>query len=207
MDNQIYRMLRRDSMYRRRKNAPVRERQKKSAREYSGPCVKQEVSRIIQAQNEVENDCNSNCKSSIKQLLTQKENPDSHHTTIPFILYCSHTCQPFIGSGVFQSPPEDNCQSFFGCVESPIFRAKKFVGGKENCVILELLLPVTEDCDIPAPSMDSHSSVCPFFPKNNPVTDFLATGICLTVDLDGFNAITCLNPITPIPACEFPPIE
>src|SRR5699024_12264669 len=101
MDNQIYRMLRRDSMYRRRKNAPVRERQKKSASEYSGPCVKQEVSRIIKAQNEVENDCNSNCKSSIKQLLTQKENPDSHHTTIPIIHYCSHTCQHFIQCEVF----------------------------------------------------------------------------------------------------------
>jgi|SRR5699024_5293820 len=200
-------MLRRDSVYRKRKNASMRERHKKLAPEYSGSCVKQEVSRIIKAQNEVENDCDSSCKSSIKQLLTQKETPDSHHTTIPFILYCSHTCKPFIGSGVFQSPPEENCLPFFGCVESPIFRAKKFIEDKENCVILELLLPVTEDFDVPIRAVDSHSSVCPFFPKDNPVTNFLATGICLTADLDNFSAISCLHPITPIPSYEFPPIE
>lgn len=195
-------------MYRRRE--PVIEKKPPPpASPASASCVKTEVSRIIRAQNEVEDDCYVGCESSIKQLRSQSNHLDLSptHTTIPFILYCNHTCQPFIGSGVFKSAESDGCAPFFGCVESPVFRAKRFIKGHGNCVNLELLLPVTEDCDIPSLSTDVKSGVSPFFPKNNPVTDFLATGICFTVDLDSFNGITCLKPLTPIPSSEFPPLD
>lgn len=199
--------VRRDCMYRRRE--PVVEK-KPTPPPKTAPdnCVKAEVARIIKAQNKVEDDCYVSCESSINQLRSRHNHSDLSpaNTTIPFILYCNHTCQPFVGSGIFKAPESDGCKPFFGCVESPIFRAKKFTKEKGNCVILEILLPVTEDCDIPSLSMDSESDVCPFFPKDNPVTDFLATGICLTVELDSFNGITCLDALTPIPASEFPPL-
>lgn len=179
------------------------ERKHKSKGEH---CVSEVIKRIIKAQNDVEEGCFSGCEGSIRQLKGRGKNElRGIHNTIPFILYCKGTCEPFIGSGVFQSPPSKYGGTFFGCVESPIFRAKKIIG--ENCVILELLLPVTEECDVPAPDLNTHSSVCAFFPKNSPVTDFMATGICLTLDLNSFKGITCLDPITPIPAKAFPPLE
>lgn len=203
-----------------RKRAPIRvEREQKEIQEGQKDhkleekhkskeehCVKKVVKRIINAQNEVEEGCFSGCEGSIRQLKGRgKEELRAIHNTIPFILYCKGTCEPFIGSGIFQSPRSKYGDSFFGCVESPIFRAKKFTD--ENCVILELLLPVTEECDVPALDVNTHSSVCAFFPKNSPVTDFMATGICLTLDLNSFKGITCLDPITPIPAKAFPPLE
>ena len=125
---------------------------------------------------------------------------------IPFILYCGGTCEPFVGSGVFQASNGANRGTFFGCVETPIFRAKHFVKGSDCCVRLELLVPVTDKCDVAVCQMDSVSAVCPFFPTDDPITDFQATGICVTVNLKDFNAITCLDPITPIRANEFQPV-
>src|SRR5690625_2120485 len=191
-------------MYRRR----ITVVEKKTTSPPPGNCIKAEVSRIVNAQDRLKDDCEVSCQSSIEQLRSQYNDSDLSpaHTTIPFILYCQHTCQPFIGSGVFKTPMNEESVPFFGCVESPIFRAKKFTKDHSNCVILELLLPVTENCDIPNLSMNTGSDVCPFFPKDNPITDFLATGICLTVDLDSFNGITYLDPLTPIPSSEFPPL-
>lgn len=172
-------------------------------------CIKNVIKRIIKAQDKAIDDCAVSCESSIQQLLRGHDETELKpaHTTIPFVLFCSHTCRPFIGSGIFQSPPDQADCTFFGCVESPVFRAKRFVDNSDHCVSLELLLPVTDDCDVPGAATDSHENICSFFPKNDPVTDFMATGICLTVDLNSFNAITCLNPITPIPSSEFPPLE
>lgn len=168
----------------------------------SDDCVKSVVRRIIEAQDKVGgNSCSSGCDSSIHQLLSQKTGDDMDliNTTIPFILYCSGTCGPFIGSGIFKVPGGPNRRTSFGCVETPIFRAKDFVKGSDSCVRLELLVPVSDGCEVPIPPLDTQSTVCPFFPTDHPVTDFQATGICLTVDLEHFLAISCLDPITPIP--------
>ncbi|WP_161493909.1 CotY/CotZ family spore coat protein [Virgibacillus necropolis] len=176
------------------------------SKRYSDECVCDVVKRIVEVQDEVGgNGCSSGCDRSIHQLLSRGNQMGPANTTVPFILYCGGTCEPFIGSGVFQAPRGDN-GSFFGCVETPIFRAKNFVKGSDCCVRLELLVPVTEECDPPECKMDTVSKVCPFFPADYPITDFQATGICITVDLKHFLAITCLDPITPIPANEFQPV-
>lgn len=158
-------------------------------------CVCNVVSKIVEAQNEVKNNnCTTSCHRSIQQLRGKDFDPEN--TTIPFILYCSGTCEPFVGSGVFKAPASNNRKSFFGCVESPVFRAIQFDKNSDCCVKLELLLPVSDGCEIKACSKDS--KLCRFFPEDTPVTDFIATGVCLTVNLENFMGITCLDPIHPI---------
>ncbi|ASK61124.1 spore coat protein [Virgibacillus phasianinus] len=166
----------------------------------SDDCVCDVVRRIVKAQNEVgDNCCTSGCERSVRELLSGGRNHGPANTTIPFILYCKGTCKPFIGSGVFQASHGRGHRRFFECVETPVFRAKSFVKGSDCCVRLELLMPVNDECGCDC-SCDTESSVCPFFPEDSPVTDFQATGICITVDLEHFVGITCLDPITPIPA-------
>lgn len=161
-------------------------------------CVCDVVQQIVAAQDAViDNDCcTTSCERSIQQLLSPQVTPVTN-TTIPFILYCKD-CEPFIGSGVFEEQLGATPNTFFDCVETPIFRAKQFVEGSECCVQLELLLPVTEGGVAPGPTNDSVSDVCRFFPGNS-IRDFRATGICLTVDLNCFCSIACLTPITPLP--------
>lgn len=166
----------------------------------SGDCVCDVVRRIVEAQDKVGIDgCSSGCDRSINQLLSQKteKNKGPKHTTIPFILYCGGTCEPFIGSGIYKSCNSSKGKNAFGCVETPVFRAKNFVKGSDCCVRLELLIPISEGCGASVPPKDTTSKVCPFFPTDDPITDFQASGICLTVNLDHYSAITCLDPITP----------
>ncbi|WP_226036257.1 CotY/CotZ family spore coat protein [Aquibacillus saliphilus] len=164
-------------------------------------CVCDVVRDIVDAQDEVNNNgCSTGCKQSIRDLLSPQSG-NNVNTTIPFILYCKD-CNPFIGSGVFQGELGASGNTFFGCVETPIFRAKEFVDDSDCCVKLELLLPVTEGGSTPGPTDSGVSDVCRFFPGNS-IRDFQATGICLTVDLNCFCGITCLEPITPIPASQF----
>ena len=166
-------------------------------RKKADDCVCDIVRRIVQAQNKVgANSCSSGCDSSIHQLLSQKKgnNIGPIHTTIPFMLYCGGTCEPFIGSGVYKTSGSKG-KNAFGCVETPIFRANNFVKGSDCCVRLELLVPISEGCGASVPPKDTMSTVCPFFPTDDPITGFKASGICLTVNLDHYSAITCLDPI------------
>lgn len=182
--------------YKRRDTAPRRDHTN------CNDCVCSVVKNIVNVQDEADDDCSLSCGTFIQQLKGGGNETDTRHTTIPFMLYCGGACEPFIGNGVFQAP-KGKRGTFFGCVETPVFRAKRFVKDSDCCVILELLLPVNEYCESKQPPIDTHNKVCSFFPGDDPVTDFQATGICLTVDLEKFIAITCLDPITPLPANEF----
>ena len=164
-------------------------------------CVCDIVQSIVAAQDAVadnNNCCTSSCEQSIEQLLSPQATTPTANTTIPFILYCKD-CEPFIGSGVFQDELGNSGNTFFGCVETPIFRAKSFLEGSDCCVRLELLLPVTQGGSAPGPA---NRDVCSYFPGNS-IRNFQATGICLTVDLNCFCGITCLAPITPLPVSQF----
>lgn len=179
-------------------------RTKYEQKDCSNDCVSDVVRQIVDAQDEItDNGCDSSCNSAIQQLRRGRNGHEHINTTIPFILYCAGDCEPFFGSGVFKAPRRDGGETFFGSVESPIFRAKQFVKGSNNCVKLELLLPVT-DCEIlMTKTEDCNSALSHFFPADDPVTGFQATGICITVDLNNFLGITCLDPIAPIPVNEF----
>lgn len=160
-------------------------------------CVCDVVSRIVKAQNEVkDHSCSTSCDRSIQQLRGKGLGPQ--YTTIPFMLYCSGTCEPFVGSGMFKAPASKKDAPFFGCVESPVFRATQFVKNSDCCVRLEILLPVSDGCEIKPHHTKGGSNIRRFFPEGTPVTNFIASGVCLTVNLKDFAGISCLDPINPI---------
>ncbi|CDQ20503.1 spore coat protein Z [Halobacillus karajensis] len=172
-------------------------------------CVRDVIAEIIKAQDEVagmmdNGCCDVSCERSIRDLLSPTANVPSN-TTVPFILNCKD-CKPFIGSGVI-SRPLNGGGTFLDCLQSPIFRAKKFVDNdkyegygdhESNCVKLELLIPVTMGGSQPGPS-GKGKQVCDYFPGNS-IRNLRATGVCITVDLDCFCSITCLEPTTPLMA-------
>src|SRR5690625_5967194 len=71
--------------------------------------------------------CTTSCKCSIHDLLSpEQEDTRTRYTTIPFMLTCKKSCRTFIGKGVYSDRNGDNSR-YFGCVTTPILKAKKFV--------------------------------------------------------------------------------
>lgn len=170
-------------------------------------CIQETIRKIIDAQDKVTSRdgdcCTTSCKCSVHDLLSpEQEDMRTRYTTIPFMLTCKKSCQTFIGKGVYSDRNGDNSR-YFGCVATPILKAKKFVKGSENCVELELLLPATEGGSVVIPDADDQNDVCAYFP-NEAINNFQATGICITVDLHSFTGITCLDPVTPFSSNNFP---
>lgn len=175
--------------------------------QYSAPtdhCVRGTIQQIVKAQRKAaERDtvtCSTSCERSINDLLSPKKESRRRHTTIPFMLICKSSCKYFIGSGVVKRRVND--ERLFECLESPVFKARGFVKGSTNCVKLELLLPIYTNGENGEASSRQNSgdcSPCNFFSaeNNGGVCDFQETGVCLTVDLNGFTGITCLDPMTP----------
>lgn len=181
-------------------------------------CVTDVVRGIVRAQRRahdaMEDTCFTSCDRSIDDLISpfEENRRRLRHDTIPFILFCKDGCKPFIGSGIIRERRRRSDRHTFKCIESPIFRAKSFVDGDENCVRLELLKPIEDDRDHERGEHGKHEerggshhdrkdhcdrkTVCDFFPDRD-IEDFRATGICITVDLRCFCGITCLDPITP----------
>lgn len=165
----------------------------------SNDCVCNIVKKIVREQNKVKDQDCDHCCTILNKQLPDKECCVKHaHTTVPFMLFCGGTCEPFIGCGLFQAPQNDDDENFFGFVESPVFRAIQFEKNSDCCVKLELLLPVSGDCEVTPISEKSVRKVARYFPDGVPITNFIATGVCLTINLKDFAGITCLNPITPI---------
>lgn len=179
-----------------------------SARPNTDHCVTDIVKGIVKAQHQAveaeEDSCFTGCDRSIADLLSPyADNRERYrHNTIPFMLTCKRSCRPFVGSGVHKVRRGEH--RFFDCVESPVFRAKSFVRNSDTCVRLELLLPVQDggghhhDGDKDKGCCSGQGSVCNYIPKNT--HNFRASGICITVDLNNFSGISCLSPITPLPA-------
>src|SRR5690625_3455167 len=107
----------------------------------SNHCVKDTVRKIIKAQvRAVEKDtvtCITSCERSINDLLSPDRDRRPRHTTIPFMLICKSSCKYFIGNGIVKQFV--NGDRFFECIQSPVFKARGFVNGSNNCVKLELL--------------------------------------------------------------------
>ncbi|HLR67404.1 CotY/CotZ family spore coat protein [Virgibacillus alimentarius] len=171
-------------------------------------CVCDTVKKIIREQDRVteenENCCSTGCEQSIKDLLSPNRNRNNF-TTVPFMLYCKGNCDVFKAKGVTKDWN-------FICVESSIFKAKRFVkGGSGCCVELELLEfqqrahhghhdhhdhhDHHEHHDYHNhPHYDDCFSVVP--PNNS--GKLIETGICITVDLHSFNGIACLPATKPL---------
>lgn len=167
----------------------------------SGHCVKNTIQLIINAQRKaVEKEtvtCLTSCERSIDDLLSpDRDRRRPRHTTIPFMLICKNSCKQFIGSGVVKRYGSNG--RYFECLESPVFKARGFVRGSNNCVKLELLLPITS-CGNSTGGTGDTCTPGNFFPTGSEshINGFKETGVCITVDLNGFIGITCLDPITP----------
>src|SRR5690625_3778520 len=139
---------------------------------YDDECVCHIVRKIVTSQDKVKKkDCTNHCDILNKQMPDREKRPVK--TTVPFMLYCSATCDPFIGNGVFKAPATRSRKAFFGSIETPVFRAITFVS--DCCVKLELLLPVSNECEVRPANTNNVSSISRFFPEDTPVTNFIAT--------------------------------
>lgn len=179
-------------------------------------CIRDIVKRIIDAQREAVDDCVTSCEQSIDELLSRRIKNRRNETTIPFMLICEDSCKPFVGSGFVSRDRDGTRRRHFECIESPVFRVRDFVRGSDSCVKIELLLPVHDrrhDHDHHHEEgrgkehhhdhdhhdhHDHHGSFCDKFGRRR-IENFRETGLCITVDLDCFCGITCLDPITPVP--------
>jgi hypothetical protein len=129
----------------------------------------------------VDDDCVVSCERSIEELLSPVTTPPNANNTIPVILYCD--CAPFQGFGV------KKVQGKFTCFKSFVFKVKSV--DDDCCAVLELL--ETEDHKNKGghyPPQPIVEDPCDQFPAEG----FVGTGICITVDLSCFCAVTCLEP-------------
>ncbi len=146
--------------------------------ETGSDCVCDVVRAIADAQdNVVEMECDVSCARSIQDLVA----PVSGNglDTVPFILY-DKKGKPFKGFGAEISDGQ------FECFSSFIFRVNE-VDDEDCCAVLELLVFDNDDeaCGDPCEQLD-----------NEQVEDLERTGICITVDLNCFCAITCLPAVS-----------
>lgn len=164
-------------------------------------CVYDTVKQIIKAQNQIAEERHHyiDCEQSIKQLLTPAKKNKHDYNTIPFILYTKDHFKPFIANGIYKAPIEGYPGvTFFDLIETPFLKALDFVKGSDRCVRLELLRPVNANG---FPVADRGDKLSDFFHRETPFKTifFRETGICITVDLNCFSGITCLDPIKPLP--------
>lgn len=176
----------------------------------NGDCVCAIVRRIAEKQQDITNDCcDTSCEESIKSLTAPS---GVVADTVPLMFICEGDCDFFVGSGVFRDTVGAN--TFFECIETPLFRVKEIVEGTECCAVLELLQPQTARGVQPGPT--GKEGVCRFFPGRS-IENIVRTGICITVDLNCFCGVECLSPVLapkvrpiptppPVPPCTNPAI-
>ncbi len=146
----------------------------------SGSCVIDVLSEIIEAQNDVvENCCSTSCEQSINDLLGECEK-ENNLDTVPVILYCKDGCKPFKGFGADRKYGD----KIGPIIASFIFRVKRI--DDNGCAVLELLLSHEQAY--------GHGDLKD--PTDQKTKNLLATGICITVDLHCFCHITCLPAIS-----------
>lgn len=147
-------------------------------------CVEEVLEAILKAQRKVEKEqkehkmkCSA-CEESFDDIL--EEPKEFRKNTIPIILYCG--CEPFKAEGVTTYPVSSKDKNFV-CITSFIFKVRDI---KKHCAELELLTfkPKKDRCD-------RFKSPCDQINHQN-VKDLVKTGICITVDLSCFCAVTNL---------------
>ncbi|MDP4084393.1 MAG: CotY/CotZ family spore coat protein [Bacillota bacterium] len=143
-------------------------------------CVCAVLTAIADAQDQVSpvtTGCTVSCERSIQELLSGVSPATTAPNTIPVILYCG--CDPFLGTGV--SVGNNHA---LDCVQSFVFRVSSV---DENCCARLELLTVKGGPNPATPCAQFNGAK---------VSDITRTGICITVDLSCFCAVTCLEPVT-----------
>src|SRR5699024_6870277 len=138
---------------------------------HTGNCVCDILREIVEAQNDViENCCSTSCEQSISDLLGETD-AGNGLDTLPVILYCKDSCKTFQGFGANPDDIGEMTSSFY-------FRVKKV--HEDCCAVEELLIDIHDD-DI------SHKIAIEQYIKH-----LCATAIVITVDLNCFCPVTCL---------------
>ncbi|MFD1360146.1 CotY/CotZ family spore coat protein [Lentibacillus salinarum] len=138
---------------------------------HSGNCVCDILKEIVEAQNDVvENCCSTSCEQSISDLLGDTD-ASNGLDTVPVILYCKEGCEPFKGFGANPDNIGEMTSSFY-------FRVKRV--DDDCCAVVELLRDPHDDDDTPKDPVHQYTK------------HLCATGICITVDLNCFCHVTCL---------------
>ncbi|HHW39034.1 MAG TPA: spore coat protein [Bacillales bacterium] len=160
-------------------------------------CVCDVVRAIADAQNEVvENVCDVSCERSIESLLDPAAANDLN--TVPFILY-GNDLNPFKAFGIDFLRNKNNINNpKFECIESFIFRAKTV--DDDCCAVIELLAFGTNQGGGANQGGGNKNAAN----ENDPcaqvdgqlLENLVPTGICITVDLSCFCAITCLPAVS-----------
>jgi hypothetical protein len=153
---------------------------------FDNNCVCDVVRAIADAQeNAIEVQCDVSCSKSIQNLVSPVRENDLD--TVPFILYCEGTCKPF---KAFGADVQMDGQPRFDCIESFIFRVSEV--DDDCCARLELLT-FGGDPQQPGDQKGAKWDKDPCDQLNGKkVRDLQGTGVCITVDLNDFAAITCL---------------
>ncbi|MGP4042190.1 CotY/CotZ family spore coat protein [Gracilibacillus sp. D59] len=144
-------------------------------------CVCDVVRAIADAQDNVADQlCDVSCSRSIQNLVSPVGG--NGLDTVPFILY-NKKGKPFKGFGAEVNA--NGGPARFDCFNSFIFRVTEV--DDDCCAVLELLVFNNDDttCGDPCEQLD-----------NEQVNDLERTGICITVDLNCFCAITCLPAVS-----------
>ncbi|MEH7887068.1 MAG: CotY/CotZ family spore coat protein [Mesobacillus sp.] len=161
----------------------------------SDSCVCEVLRAVADAQDEVDvdNDCDVSCHRSIRELLAGAQSPTNGLDTIPLILYCGD-CMPFEGFGARIRPNGGGPQRL-DCFRSFFFRVTSV---DDNCCAkIELLVTRGDEGQ-------GFSDPCAQIQTGGARNEFFRTGICLTVDLDCFCAVTCLDPVAAMPLSSLP---
>lgn len=158
-------------------------------------CVCEVLRAVADAQDEVDGvdtDCDVSCDRSIRELLAGAQTPTNDLDTIPLILYCGD-CVPFEGFGTRIRPDGEGTR--LDCFKSFFFRVTSV--DDDCCAKVELLTTRGDrgrGFDDPCEQLQTGGS------RN----EFFRTGICLTIDLDCFCAVTCLDPVAALPLSSLP---
>lgn len=154
-------------------------------------CIEETLEAILEAQNQHrgDNQCRDSCEAYIQELV-QGTPPRPRKNTIPFVLFCG--CEPFKATGFTTHTPAGSNSEVLVCVKTFIFKVISLNG---NCAVLELLafkpFPGPVPTGNPTGGFDKVPSPC-FQAEGEKLEDLAGTGICITVDLSCFCAITCL---------------
>ncbi|HHY72439.1 MAG TPA: spore coat protein [Bacillus bacterium] len=160
--------------------------------EMTSNCVCDVVRAIAEAQNEVvENVCDVSCERSIESLLDPAAANDLN--TVPFILY-GQDLMPFKGFGIdFKRNKNNQNNPQFECIESFIFRVKTV--DEDCCAVIELLAFGENQGGGGGGNKIQEDNPCNQI-NGQKLEDLVGTGICITVDLKCFCAITCLPAVS-----------
>ncbi|OCA84240.1 hypothetical protein A8F94_16115 [Bacillus sp. FJAT-27225] len=158
---------------------------------FTSNCVCDTLLAIVKAQEKVspimeDNDCEFGCERAIQELVGGVQNNAPMNDTIPVILICKSTCEPFKGVGVKRS---GNQHKPFKVVTGCIFRVVD-VDPETCCATLEILVKDGSHGSGSGDSEDTFDCVKDLEKAH----ELKPTGVCITIDLNCFCGVSCIFP-------------